>query len=97
MESSDRRRGGRLGLAGGVRSGRGHVHVGEDGRHHVGGETGHVNGQVRLINSRHGLAHRVRSIANRSMVGVTGEGSSSHGRVRLGLTGRRRVCAPVTQ
>ncbi|KAM0853409.1 hypothetical protein ACQ4PT_051104 [Festuca glaucescens] len=86
---TDRRRGGRLGLAGGVRSGRGHVHVGEDG--------GQVNGQARLFNSRHGLAHRVRSIVNRTMAGVPGEGSSSHGRSRLGLTGRRRVRAPVTQ
>ncbi|KAM0899316.1 hypothetical protein ACQ4PT_021375 [Festuca glaucescens] len=97
MESSDRRSGGRLGLAGGVRSGRGHVHVGQDGGHHVLGEAGQVNGQVRLINSRHGLAHRVQSIVNRTMVSVPGEGSSSHGRSRLGLTGRRRVRAPVTQ
>jgi hypothetical protein len=39
----------------------------------------------------------VRSIVNRSMAGVHGEGSSSLGRSRLGLTGRRRVPAPFTQ
>jgi hypothetical protein len=72
MESSDRRRAGRLGLAGGVRS-----------------------GQARIINSRHGVAHRVRSIVNRTMAGVPG--LRSHGRSRLGLTGRRRVRAPFTQ
>jgi phage terminase large subunit-like protein len=39
----------------------------------------------------------VRSIVNRTMAGVHGEGSSSLGRSRLGLTGRRRDRAPFTQ
>ncbi|CAM0883445.1 unnamed protein product [Alopecurus aequalis] len=61
-ETSDRRRGGRLGLAGGVIAGQarhGYGHV-LDAREGLGGT---------LLDRRHGLAHQVRSIVNRAMVG----------------------------
>ena len=49
------------------------------------------------MNSRHGLAQRVRSIVNRATVAFPGEGSSRGRPPRVGLSGRKRVRAPVTQ
>ena len=58
-----------------------------------------------LLDRRHGLAHRVRSIVNRAMVGGHGEGGGSsmnelqvRQRAGLGLRGRLRCGpAPVTR
>jgi hypothetical protein len=49
------------------------------------------------MNSRHGLTHRVRSIVYRTTVPFPGEGSSRGRAPRVGLSGRKRVPAPVTQ
>lgn len=92
-ESSHRRRGGRLGLAGGVRGpgvglGRGNV-----------GRSGLGRGGA----GRSGLAQRVRSVVNRAMAGRNGEGGGreddghARGGRRLGLAGSRRGTNPVTR
>ncbi|XP_044444666.1 glycine-rich cell wall structural protein 1.8 [Triticum aestivum] len=99
-ESSHRRWGGRLGLAGGVRGrdvglGRGNAGRSGLGRGGAGGS---------------GLGQRVRSVVNQAMVGGNGEGggreddghargSGDHARGgrRLGLAGSRRGPNPVTR
>ena len=89
----------------------GHGHAGVGG-HADAGQAHHGYGYVldareglgeTLLDGRHGLAHQVRSIVNRAMMGGHGEAGGSvdelhvRGRARLGLTGLSRRCAPVTR